>query len=210
MSSRVRAAVCILVCVFVCSPASAAQRLVVLGGIGYEDADLDDSRFEASTQHGWVLGVGVVRDLAGVFSLEGDFLLSGRGASVTASEIDASGEYELSYISMAALGRYHTSLRRFTPFVGVGPEVGMLLNAERSFSHGTPVPGRGDRTTFDAQEEFSTLDFGVVVLLGFGIPDSSGPFRVEARRSFGLVDVAESEKLTWHTRATHVLVGWTF
>ena len=190
-------------------PSEAGESLILFGGVGYGDADLDDRRFEAGTDVGWVLGAGVERDLAASFTLEGGVLFVKKGAIVSADAIEASGSYELDYVCLSALGRYHAPFSGFAPFAGVGVELGMLREA-KLLSQDQPIPVRSARGRMDVVNEFAPLDVGVVVSLGLSVPGAHGPLRLEVRRTLGIVDVAESDDLTWHTRATYVLVGWSF
>ncbi|MFC1572117.1 porin family protein [Candidatus Eisenbacteria bacterium] len=130
------------------------------------------------------------------------------GGSIVHREVEF--HTELDYLVINPNFRLQPTSGRSTPYLTLGPEIGILLKAT---SHTEDDRSNGEKQ--DVKDSFESTDIAINFGAGLDFPIGSSNFFIESRYSFGLTDVSATQpddesgaKLT--TRGIYAFAGIRF
>jgi hypothetical protein len=177
-------------------------QLTVGGFIDFNIAGLsvnpggDDEDY--SSYFGIGIGGIVTYPLKNGFALQAEPMILQKGGKVT--EDGETLTLKLLYFDIPVFLRYNFAVSKsYQPYVILGPNLGFRTSAKVVFPDGS---------SFDASDEFSSIDLGVGLGGGVEVPLSNLILFGETRYVFGLNDInEESGESTVKNRGLQILLG---
>lgn len=183
-----------------------------LGIVTWGGADADDDFLSTVEKIGFSVGAFAKIGLNALFKLdtgpvalliqpELSYVAKGAGIEIDGEDV---GEFRSSYVAVALLPRVEYALAtRVTPYVVLGPALGLMLNAE--------LENRIGMVT-NIEDNFTSTDFGLVLGLGADVPISAyGTLVFELRADVGLTSIdGQGDGDDIKNRAYSLMVGYQY
>jgi len=181
------------------------------------DDDIDiivGTGFDTKTRMGFTGGGFAEYSFIPEFSMEAEVLLSMKGSKM---ENEAGDEYELklTYIEIPILVKLNFPMEgKLSPNFYAGPALGFLLSAKG------PYPNEEDEEVIeedvDIKDYMNTIDYGVVMGVGFEYQMDNGSILFDLRYNLGLSKIGDGEPLDlqtdpdWKNNSISFMVGYSF
>lgn len=155
-----------------------------------------DNQDDATSRTGMRIGAWASMDLSEKFSIQPEFVLSGKGSKWP----DDDASIKISYLQIPVLAQYRfTAGRTVNPYVLAGPAL--------SFKAGCNLQVEGsDYECSDQTTAVSSTDFGMILGAGVHI----GRAQVSLRYDLGLANINGDGDAVVKNRAFNVAVGYGF
>ena len=155
-----------------------------------------DNQDDATSQTGFRIGAWASMDLSSKFSIQPEFVLSGKGSKFP----DDDASIKISYLQIPVLAQYRmTSGKTVNPYLLAGPAL--------SFKAGCNLTVEGsDHECNEETTAVSSTDFGVIVGGGVHV----GRAQVSLRYDIGLANINGDGNANVKNRAVTIAVGYGF
>lgn len=211
---KTRLLLLVLALSFLMSPAARAEDLDlgVRAGFGFNDTDFDIALRNdptATDKNNFVVGLAAEIHLVGGWAIETDALYTRR---TTTYHPAAQGplpaittEYNLDFIEIPVNVRYQFKSGPLQPFVFLGANFGILVNATGDSNSGGPVLHES------VDDQFTTMSAAAEGGVGLRYRlKSTGALMADVRYIYGLTDIASNSNDHWKIREVRVLAGFVF
>jgi len=185
------------------------------GGLGFSKAAYDPGGFpsvvetEDRLHTGFIGGANVTFPLPGQhrLSLEtGMYFQMKGGKTKLESEFATSEEYvwKLNYLSIPVLAKVSLSTGKVHPYLKAGPELGVLLSANR---FGPLCIGCSPPIEQDIKDSIKPWDIGLLIAGGVQVPMGSKALFAELSYTHGFIDVNDPEDAEYDVKVKNRVVG---
>lgn len=172
-------------------------------GLNFSDLDATSDPV-TSKRTTFVGGVFIETKWWGKFSLQPEVQIVQKGARFDLPTEKTT--IELGYLQFPLLAKFGLKPSGFIPYVVLGPNLGILLNAKsRTKASGTaPVSS-------DIQDRMRKIDFSIELGAGseYRLADRVS-FLIDIRVSLGLLDIDKTPDNRWETRDVKIITGTKF
>lgn len=114
----------------------------------------------------------------------------------------------LQSISVPVLAKVKFPSRQATPFLGIGPEFGLILSHKSKIK--VSVNGLTDETTVDLGDDTTAINFAITLCGGLDIDLPGVTLSPELRFSLGIIDIDETDIGTMKNNQLILLFGVKF